>query len=318
MKAPNRSVLLVIPFLLALLISACDGGTATVVVSGNTPTASADTATATLVPPTDTPIPPPPTPVPAATSCAQATGFTTDPLASAGAHFTDVVFPQFSVGHVDTTYDTNGYQYQVIDACSNSQTTGSIDSFYATNLITSVNGWVQTNIFPLRGDPNASCGDAYCWKKDTGPTRYVGLEHVQDNGHIATFRLRVIIPPLSSGTATLHGTYFFNFDAGIQESSGSDVFWEQIDAVQRRLVAQGTAGLFNFAPATNFANVTYGQLAGVSYSASSINGSNDSTNHLPNGDVFAVHTNGGHYTKVLVVTYGYDLQLQWVTYAYTF
>ena len=35
------------------------------------------------------------------------------------------------------------------------------------------------------------------------------------------------------------------------------------------------------------------------------------------GDVFAVLTNQGNYSKVKVITYGYDLNIQWVTYHWT-
>jgi hypothetical protein len=37
-------------------------------------------------------------------------------------------------------------------------------------------------------------------------------------------------------------------------------------------------------------------------------------NQLVNGDVFAVLTNQGNYAKVKVLEYGYNLQIQWVTY----
>ena len=33
------------------------------------------------------------------------------------------------------------------------------------------------------------------------------------------------------------------------------------------------------------------------------------------GDVFAVRTAEGNYAKVLVVAYGYNMEIQWVTYA---
>ena len=38
-------------------------------------------------------------------------------------------------------------------------------------------------------------------------------------------------------------------------------------------------------------------------------------NQLVNGDVFAVLTNQGNYAKVKVLEYGYNLQIQWVTYS---
>src|SRR4029077_12608693 len=42
--------------------------------------------------------------------------------------------------------------------------------------------------------------------------------------------------------------------------------------------------------------------------------SNNASNKLVAGDVFAVLTNQGNYAKVKVVAYGYDLSIQWVTY----
>jgi hypothetical protein len=38
------------------------------------------------------------------------------------------------------------------------------------------------------------------------------------------------------------------------------------------------------------------------------------SNSLTNGNVFAVRTNSGNFAKVQVLAYGYDLQIQWVTY----
>ncbi|MER3435379.1 MAG: hypothetical protein C4288_18730 [Leptolyngbya sp. ERB_1_1] len=38
------------------------------------------------------------------------------------------------------------------------------------------------------------------------------------------------------------------------------------------------------------------------------------SNYLTNGNVFAVRTNNGNFAKVQVISYGYDLQIQWVTY----
>ncbi len=64
----------------------------------------------------------------------------------------------------------------------------------------------------------------------------------------------------------------------------------------------------------NFNSITKAQLQSYSYSTTPIDGNNDATNQLVNGDVFAVHTSDGHYAKVKIVTYGYNLQIQWVTY----
>ena len=55
----------------------------------------------------------------------------------------------------------------------------------------------------------------------------------------------------------------------------------------------------------------------LTYAAAPIDGNNDATNKLVPGDVFAVHTTQGTFAKVSVVAYGYDLQIQWVTYKLT-
>ena len=55
-------------------------------------------------------------------------------------------------------------------------------------------------------------------------------------------------------------------------------------------------------------------LKALTYGTDPINGSDDATNLLVPGDVFAVLTSEGNYAKVLVVEYGRLLTIQWVTY----
>ena len=126
------------------------------------------------------------------------------------------------------------------------------------------------------------------------------------------FRTGTIV---SSGTGVLHGTWLFDFDAGAQVSGGpaADVWWDQKTAVLRELAPQNGAALTNLGP-VNFAAVTPDTLSSLTYSTTPIEGNNDPTNKLTTNDVFAVRTSSGNYAKVKVVAYGYDLQLQWVTY----
>ncbi len=121
------------------------------------------------------------------------------------------------------------------------------------------------------------------------------------------------VPVISSGTGTLQGTFSFDFDSGMQTSSGSDVFWNQQTSVVRSMVPENGATIVNLG-VVNFNSITKAQLQSYSYSTTPIDGNNDATNQLVNGDVFAVHTSDGHYAKVKIVTYGYNLQIQWVTY----
>jgi len=125
---------------------------------------------------------------------------------------------------------------------------------------------------------------------------------------------------VSSGTTTLHGTFSFDFDAGHQSGPGQgpvppfDVFWDQHTAVVRSLDPHNGAALINLG-AVNFNAITPDTLSSLAYAATPIVGNNDPSNKLVTGDVFAVHTSSGNYAKVKVLAYGYDLQIQWVTYA---
>ena len=119
-------------------------------------------------------------------------------------------------------------------------------------------------------------------------------------------------PVISHGTGTIPGTFHFSFDTGTQVTSG-DVWWNIIDTTQRQMTPQGSATIVNLG-VTDFNAITFTTLQGESYGTTPIDGNNDSTNQLVNGDVFAVHTNGGNFAKVMVVAYGQDIQVQWVTY----
>jgi hypothetical protein len=106
----------------------------------------------------------------------------------------------------------------------------------------------------------------------------------------------------------LRGTYTMGFD-----SSDSGLFWAQkIDPV-RQMEPIGGAAIVNLG-VVDFDAITADQLAMLSYSTTPIDGNNDATNQLVNGDVFAVKTSDGNLAKVKVLDYGYNIELQWVTY----
>ena len=139
------------------------------------------------------------------------------------------------------------------------------------------------------------------------------LIFVEFAGRLSRLSLvRPVAATVSSGTATLRGTWLFDFDAGHEGTSG-DVWWEQHTATRRSLEASGGARIINLGH-VNFANVTPAVLQTLTYGTNGINGNNDATNLLTPGDVFAVRTNLGNYAKVQVVSYGYDLHLTWTTY----
>ena len=139
------------------------------------------------------------------------------------------------------------------------------------------------------------------------------LIFVEFAGRLSRLSLvRPVAATVSSGTATLQGTWLFDFDAGAEGKTG-DVWWEQHTATKRSLEASGGARIVNLGH-VNFANVTPALLQTLAYGTAGINGNNDATNLLTPGDVFAVRTNLGNYAKVQVVSYGYDLHITWTTY----
>jgi len=123
---------------------------------------------------------------------------------------------------------------------------------------------------------------------------------------------------VSSGSGVIHGTWLFDFDQGRQVGAGvlADVWWDQQTAVVRQMVPQTNARIVNLG-AVDFDSLSAAQLQNLSYAATPIDGNNDASNQLVNGDVFAVFTNGRNYAKVQVLTYGYDLAIRWVTFALT-
>ena len=91
------------------------------------------------------------------------------------------------------------------------------------------------------------------------------------------------------------------------------MFWDQSTDILRYLQPQNGATLA-YLGMPDFDLLGFKEEFFPTYSLNEINGSDDSDNHLSTRTVFAVHTSDGNYAKVKVVSYGYDLGLQWVTY----
>lgn len=138
---------------------------------------------------------------------------------------------------------------------------------------------------------------------------------------------------VSSGSGAIRGTFSFDFDTGIEGDftldPGVDVFWWQATSTQRGMVpltstflaplgvtrdSVHSAGIVNLG-AVDFSTITPAFLQSLAYGSAPINGNDDASNLLIPGDVFAVRTSDGNYAKVEVLTYGYNLQVQWVTVA---
>ncbi len=136
-----------------------------------------------------------------------------------------------------------------------------------------------------------------------------------DRGTISRLDLFLKWYVKSSGTGTLEGTCHFDFDAGTGSGPRQDydVWWQQETKVVRRLVPDPGARIVRLGP-MSFGSVTPAYLLSLDYGSDPIAGNDDASNQLTSGTVFAVRTNIGQYAKVLVQSYGYNLEIQWITY----
>lgn len=157
--------------ILGMILAACSGGAATVSVSDSS---SASTTSSTTSSTTTTTAAATPTTAPSVAHCSDIAAF-----AGAGAiglstsTFLPVPFPSGTVGYVSDNYETNGYQYRIINYCTPGNTVAGIRSYFTTAFTT--NGYANTAIFPLHGNPNSMCGDPYCWvHQEAGPPFYAG------------------------------------------------------------------------------------------------------------------------------------------------
>lgn len=129
-------------------------------------------------------------------------------------------------------------------------------------------------------------------------------------GHLGWNDLAV----LRKGSVNLKAMRTFDFETGVLgPEDGADVWWERVDAVTRLLVPQNGAMLASLGQA-DFDVVSYHRLSSLSYTATPINGSDNSSNGLTPGTVVAIRTNSGRFAKLKIKTYGATLSLDYVTY----
>jgi len=141
------------------------------------------------------------------------------------------------------------------------------------------------------------------------------LYFVEYSGKLSRLDLFPSASVLSSGSTVLHGTWTFDLDAGTEGPTDGteDIWWEQIDDVNRQMTPKNSATIVNVG-AVDFDALSSTALQSLPYDSSPIPGNDDGTNQLGTGDVFAVHTTDGNYAKVKVQTYGYDMVIEWVTF----
>ena len=119
---------------------------------------------------------------------------------------------------------------------------------------------------------------------------------------------------ISSGTITIGGTESFDFDAGVvgEGNENVDVWWHILNSTSREMTPRNGATIVNLG-VVDFSAITPADLMELTYGTTPIDGS-DVSNALVPGDVFAVHTNAGNYAKARVLTWGYSITIEWVTY----
>lgn len=142
------------------------------------------------------------------------------------------------------------------------------------------------------------------------------LVFAEYSGKLSAINLFPAATVVAQGTNTvLKGTWTFDFDTGAEggPAASADVQWDQETSVLRQMKPLNSAKILNLG-LVNYASITAASLQGLPYSTTPIVGNDNSTNVLVNNDVFAVLTTSGNFTKVQVVSYGYDMTINWVTY----
>jgi hypothetical protein len=119
-------------------------------------------------------------------------------------------------------------------------------------------------------------------------------------------------PVYSTGQLVVRGTWHCDLDAGA-ESSTADFWWEQATATERYLTPENGA-VFFVVGIRDFDSLKYADLERFQYSPQKINGSDATYNNIPQGTVVAYKTKQGRLGKFVVVGYGYNLTIHWITY----
>jgi hypothetical protein len=134
------------------------------------------------------------------------------------------------------------------------------------------------------------------------------LIFVEFGGKLSRLNLTRTATVVTSGSATLLASYGFNLDTGVEDATGApltgDIWWSP----PAGMVRIGSAQMTNLG-VTDFNGLTPDTLQSLPYAPTTLPQASFVVN-----DVFAVHTNGGNFSKVKIVASGLNLQIQWVTY----
>lgn len=117
----------------------------------------------------------------------------------------------------------------------------------------------------------------------------------------------------SSGEVVVRGTRSCNLDLGAESTAKADFLWEQDTPIKRFLTPSNGAAFF-VVGIRDFNPLSYSELEHFPYSAQKIDASDASSNNIPTNTVVAYRTSEGRLGKFLIVNYGYNLTIRWVTY----
>jgi hypothetical protein len=275
-----------------------------------------------------------------ASACAAAPGFFGAKPPTAGARFPDLGFPAGAVGYSSSDPETNGFQFQIVHVCVAGGAPDAVKSYLGSDL--PGHGWVSQDTAPVSGDLSTPCAvKPLCFTKNDGALRYVVVEEIVPGAGLTIYGLRLIIQPLASGSATLSPGEKLDLDPagpttpiatptaspsaspnaspspGPKPSPSStaspaggvaDLTW-----TGGQLAPAGGAKLKLMDGKTSLNAVVYADLAGLTYEDKPLDSS-----ALSDGAVFAVQTADGHYAKAQMKSTNDGLDLDYITYAYTF
>ena len=154
--------------------------------------------------------------------------------------------------------------------------------------------------------------------RNEGPISFNSQGHyfVTDSEHVGEGEVVPVAPSEGySAAGVIKGTWPFDLDTGQMggDAASQDLWWEQIDSVNRRLVAKSGAKLVRLGTPM-YELVTLDMLKTAAFTLDSVDGSNTAANQLVAGTVLGVRTGKGRYAKVQVTSYGYDLGIRWTIY----
>lgn len=117
----------------------------------------------------------------------------------------------------------------------------------------------------------------------------------------------------------IRGTYQYDLDRITQTKSSADIWWQQVNKVERYLVPKNGAKLY-----TNCISVKPGIPNAKLFTlikkyqrrmtGKNINGSNGLANQLKKGTTIYFQTNKGRLGRMKILSYGYNLKVSCITY----